>query len=129
MRCLLTVFLFSLQAYCFASDSSFLSGTWKASQRGDHYLYIFDKDSNLTIIHGTDTSRAFYSIDTTVNPLHINVRILDRNTSEVLYHSPGIFERIGSDKIRLRLSNNMKDRPSGFLPKGSPDVFLLIRQR
>ena len=123
--------LFMLAALSlFSSDTASLAGTWKVSVRGDYYYYIFNSDSSMKIVHGADTTLAKYRVDTSsTNPRHLDVFILDRMSGEVLYASPSIFEWMSPDRIRLRMSSNMKDRPENFMPKGNLDTIILVRQK
>lgn len=128
-------YVFTLMVLCFcgafslsaAADSTVLSGLWKSSNKGDVYFYDFGKDSTLKIIHGKDTSLAYYSLDTAVSPMHLNMKMLGY-AGEYLYTSPGIFEWIGTGRIRIRMSANMTDRPSGFMPKGNLETYVLVKQ-
>ena len=115
-----------------ASDTSAMTGNWKASVRGNFYYFQFAVDSSMKIINGKDTTLARFSVEldsTSAIPLHIDLHVLDRQSGEVLYTNKGIFEWMGPDRMRLRWSENMRDRPLSFMPKGHPDVLLLIRQK
>jgi hypothetical protein len=111
------------------ADSADISGKWKASVRGDYYHFVFGNDSSVMIIHGTDTTNGKYFIDSTKsNPFHLDVHVYDRVSGDFLHTIPSIFEFVGKDRIRLRMSSNLVDRPSGFMPKGNLETLLLIRQ-
>ena len=91
-------------------------------------MYIFSQDSLLSIIHGKDTAFAKYSVDTTQRPMHINMAMLDE-VGLASYTAPGIYEWVGTDKIRLRFSNDMMTRPVSFLPKGNEETVMLVKEK
>lgn len=101
-------------------------GNYKVNVRGDIYYYHFHKDSLLTIVHGKDTSHAIWSADTTQSPMHFNMKVLGPN-GDYLYTTPGIYEMTGKGRMRMRMSADMRTRPTGWLPRGSIDVITLIR--
>jgi hypothetical protein len=105
-----------------------LNGRYKLSIKGDYYTYIFSNDSMLSIIHGSDTAFAKFSVDTTQTPMHINMAMLDEVGLES-YTAPGIYEWVGTDKIRLRFSNDLVARPISFLPKGNEETVMLVREK
>lgn len=110
------------------AQSQTLNGNYRYSDKGDLYFYKFYNDSNLMIIHGVDTAHVTYHIDTTKNPMQIDLQMYDLE-GKPSYVSPCIYEWVGKDKIRMRMSANMIDRPKSFLPKGNPETILLIRER
>ena len=105
-----------------------LNGRFKLSDKGDYYTYIFSNDSMLSIIHGADTVKSIYRIDTTQSPMHINMAMLDDDGNE-LYTAPGIYEWVGTDKFRLRFSGDLVSRPMSFLPKGNEETKMLVREK
>lgn len=128
MKTTLLLILCTFALSSFASDTSSLNGIWKASQRGDYYYFHFEQDSLLKIVHGTDTSYLKYVVDTTQTPHFIDMEILDPQSGEVLYQNLGLYEWMNPKRIRFRMSDNMKDRPRGFLPKGNLDTYIINRQ-
>jgi uncharacterized protein (TIGR03067 family) len=96
--------------------------------KGDYYTYIFSSDSLLSIIHDKDTALAKYTVDTTQSPMHINMAMLDEVGLES-YTAPGIYEWVGTDKIRLRFSADMMTRPISFLPKGNEETVMLVKEK
>lgn len=130
MKSVLSVLvLFFASSFCLlaSGDSSVLTGTWKSSNKGDIYFYQFGADSTLKIVHGKDTAYAWYNLDTAQMPMHLDMKMLG-HAKEYLYTSPGIFEWIGPGRIRIRMSNNMVDRPLSFMPKGNLETYVLVKQ-
>ena len=119
--------LFVLGAGQIAS-AQYLKGNYKYSDHGDIYRYQFKGDSTLVIIHGKDTSTTTYSIDTAAAPMQIDIQFYD-SEGNAAYKSLCIFEWVGRDNIRLRMSANLLDRPKGFLPKGNPETILLVKEK
>lgn len=129
---LLTLIVLSAGLLPAQDGANRLEGTWKASVRGDYYYYRFGPDSSMQIIHGTDTTLCRFKQDTTAgrDGIHtMDVYFLDRMDGHVLYMSPSIFEWMSADRIRFRMSENMRDRPVSFLPKGNMDTLILVRQK
>lgn len=122
---LATAFVCMMLAFTASAQKNNLKGKYKLSMKGDMYYYNFTNDSMLSVIHGKDTSWAKYSVDTTQNPMHLDLRFLDDDKNE-LYLTKAIYEWVGTDKIRFRMSANMIDRPNSFLPKGNLETFLLV---
>ena len=127
MRVLLFIIALGFTITASAQKPS-LNGRYKLSLKGDYYTYIFSKDSMLSIIHGKDTSFAKYSVDTTQGPMHINMAMLDEVGLES-YTAPGIYEWVGTDKIRLRFSADLIARPISFLPKGNEETVMLVKEK
>lgn len=111
-----------------SAQKSNLNGRFRLSDKGDIYTYIFSNDSMLSIIHGKDTVKAYYRVDTAQSPMHINMALLDDDGNE-LYTAPGIFEWVGTDKIRLRFSADLVSRPISFLPKGNEETKMLVKEK
>ena len=127
MRVLLFIIALGFTITASAQKPS-LNGRYRLSLKGDYYTYIFSKDSMLSIIHGKDTSFAKYSVDTTQSPMHINMAMLDEVGLES-YTAPGIYEWVGTDKIRLRFSADLIARPISFLPKGNEETVMLVKEK
>src|SRR5690606_28130471 len=124
MKLLSLSILFFIAAHV-TGQSNIANGRYELNQKGDIYTYIFSNDSNLLIIHKTDTTFARFSIDTTANPKHINMKFYDKYDT-LLYVSVGIYEHFGRKNIRLKMSANLRDRPNSFFPKGSLDIVHLV---
>ncbi len=115
-------------AFTASAQKPSLNGRYRLSMKGDYYTYIFSQDSLLSIMHGKDTIQSKYTVDTTQSPMHINLIMLDEVGLE-LYTAPGIYEWVGTDKIRLRFSNDMIVRPTSFLPKGNEETVMLVPEK
>lgn len=118
--------LFSALSLEIKADNRIDSGLYKVTLRGDVYYYKFHHDSLLTITHGNDTSYAIVKTDTTYKPMHFDMKVMDVQ-GNYLYTSPCIFEKMGQNKIRLKMSPNFRDRPTSFLPRGSLDMIILVK--
>lgn len=122
------LFLAFLLATAGTAAAQGIQGNFRYSDHGDIYQYRFKGDSALVIIHKTDTVNATYSIDTSANPMHIDVQFYD-SEGHASYRAPGILEWVGKDKIRMRMSADMIKRPENFLPKGNKDTILLVKEK
>lgn len=122
------LFLVFILAVSVSSDAQGIQGNFRYSDHGDIYQYQFKGDSSVVIIHKTDTVSATYSTDTSKGPMHIDLQFYD-NDGKPTYRTPGIFEWVGKDKIRMRMSADMLKRPVGFLPKGNKETILLIKEK
>lgn len=124
--------LFCLSAYSAqANDTSSIVGKWRAAPKGDEFFFYFTSDSMMKIIHGTDTTNAKYNLytDSTAEVMFlIDIHVIDRMSGEVLYTNKGIYQWMGPNRMRLRWSESLKDRPRNFFPKGSPDILVLTKQ-
>ena len=127
MRALLIILTIGI-TFTASAQKSNLDGRYRLSDKGDIYTYVFSNDSMLSIIHSKDTVKAYYRLDTAKSPMHINMAILDEDGNE-LYTAPGIYEWVGTDKIRLRFSADLLTRPIGFLPKGNEETKLLVKEK
>lgn len=108
-------------------EAQSIQGNFKYSDKGKVTRYIFSGDSSLTLVSGADSVKLTYAIDSTQSPLAIDLQYYDSEGNPGK-RAPGVMEYIGKDKIRLRLSQDMK-RPIGFLPKGNPETIMLIREK
>ena len=112
-----------------AKNTDTLSGVWKANIKGVQWVYHFSKDSCLSIAQGKDTLMAFYLLDTAQAwPRHIDVKVLDRNTKQVIFIQRGLYEFFGPGRVRWRIGAEDKPRPSSFLPRGNEETLALIKQ-
>jgi hypothetical protein len=122
---LMTAFTFSVKAH--SSDT--LTGVWKSNNKGIVSVYHFSKDSLLTIALGKDTTLALYKMDTaTVWPKSIDIKVIDRNSKQVLFIQRGLFEFFGPERVRWRLAPMDQARPASFLPRGNEETITLIKQ-
>ena len=126
---LLMAFLFALMFKLEAKTADTLTGVWKANIKGVQSVYQFSKDSCLSIAQGKDTLMAVYTLDTAQAwPRSIDVKVLDRNTKQVIFIQRGLYEYFGPGKLRFRLGAEDKPRPSSFLPRGNEETLALIKQ-
>jgi len=124
----LIVLLFAIVCSSQIAKAQYFQGNYKYSDHGDIYKYQFKGDSALLIIHGRDTTHTTYHVDTASNPMQLDIQFYD-SEGHAAYTSLCIFERVGRDNIRIRMSANLIDRPKGFLPKGNPDTILLVKEK
>ncbi|MCC6817590.1 MAG: hypothetical protein IT245_01685, partial [Bacteroidia bacterium] len=108
----------------FTVNAQSINGRFKVSNKGDISIYNFTGDSSLAIIHGKDTVMATYAIDTALSPMSMDIQYYD-SEGKASVRQPCIYEWVGKDKIRLRISENLLDRPKGFMPKGNKETMLL----
>ena len=126
-------YLFLLSFLCFAffakaAESDTLKGVWKASKRGDMYTYHFVNDSVLNIVNKADTMTYKYKIDTAASwPRKIEMVQIDKVTGDKLYTYKGLFEFMGTGKVRIRFGDGDQERPLSFMPKGNPETFVMVK--
>jgi hypothetical protein len=102
------------------------NGNYRVDYMMDIYTYVFSSDSVLTVIHGTDTSKAIFKTDTLQNPMHIDFSFVD-SMGEELYVVLAIYENLEPGKIRIKYNGNLIERPTSMKPTSETDTIHLIR--
>lgn len=103
------------------------NGTYQVDYMKDLYQYVFSSDSVLTVIHGTDTSKAIFKTDTLQSPMYIDFRFVDENGDE-LYIVLAIFDQFEKGKYRIKYGENLVNRPVSMAPTSETNTIHLIRK-
>lgn len=113
---------------------------WSASQQNDSYAFLIFEDSSCLLIKNSDTlignnfvfdtnpSKSKILIDTSVVPHQIDLIVFDPSLNYNLLTYKGIYEKLGNEKMRVRLNFGLGDRPNSFLPLGNKQTLIFIKK-
>jgi hypothetical protein len=119
------------------SSAPSLAGTWEGISEGDVGGFVFGLDGKADFIKNGESIRKqvikdrgdlLYSIDTSKNPMHLDIISVDTSGKELGRRLKMIFQYIDENTIRVRMDFS-GNRPDKFISDSDKNTIILKRVR